>query len=108
MVGAFFHGEAVMTIHTVPSLRAKRHRLETRLEKAELVKQAMRDGAALHLQYERGSPVWVLSTGRPVSNYVAQLVIASASVVSVGDALFDNVRSQTYRWWSADAEEPAV
>jgi hypothetical protein len=88
----------VMTIHTTHSLRASRHRLETRLKKAELVLNAMR-GACLHLQYTHSGPVWVLTTGQFITDAVARLVTNSGSVVGVGDALFDGAASQTFRWW---------
>ena len=88
-----------MTIHTTSSLRASRRRVETRLERAELVLQAMRHGAALHLQYTKQGPCWVLTNGLPVSDVVAKMVIASASVIGVGDSLFENTPSQTFRWW---------
>jgi hypothetical protein len=87
-----------MTIHTVSSLRAKGRRLASRVERAELVLGEMRRGAALHLQFIRGEPSWTLS-GRPVPPSIAKLVTASASVVGVGDALFDGCSAQTYRWW---------
>jgi hypothetical protein len=41
----------------------------------------------------------VLSNGREVSDSIAKLVVASSSVVGVGDALFDGCPAQTFRWW---------
>jgi hypothetical protein len=99
MAGADFVGTTPMTIHTVSSLRAKRHRFETRLEKAEIVLAAMRHGCSLHLEYRKQGPRWALSNGREVPDNVAKLVIASSSVVGVGDALFEGAPSQTFRWW---------
>jgi hypothetical protein len=87
-----------MIVHTVSSLRANRHRMEARMETAELVLAAMRAGAALHLSYTRHGRRWTLTSGRRVSDEVARLVIASSSVVGVGDALFRGVLSQTFRW----------
>jgi len=89
-----------MTIHTVTSLAQKRRRVETRLEKAELVLIAMRRGCALRLTHTRHGPEWILTDGREVSDAVARLVIASASVADCGDALFQGVAAQTFRWWS--------
>jgi hypothetical protein len=89
-------------IPTVSSLRATRRRLEKRvgrIERAERVLNEMRAGAALHLQHTKQGPCWALSTGRQVSDVVARLVTASASVVGVGDSLFDGCPAQTYRWW---------
>jgi hypothetical protein len=40
---------------------------------------------------------WSLSNGRAVPPAVAELVVAHADVTPVGDALFRNVPSQTYR-----------
>ena len=89
-------------IPTVSRLRASHRRLAKhvgRIEKAEAVLAEMRAGAALHLQYTKQGPCWALSTGRQVSDVVARLVTASASVVGVGDALFDGCPAQTFRWW---------
>jgi hypothetical protein len=89
-------------IPTPATLRATHRRLAKRvgrLEKAAAVIDEMRAGAALHLQYTRSGPLWVLSNGREVSDGIAKLVVASSSVVGVGDALFDGCPAQTFRWW---------
>jgi hypothetical protein len=70
-----------------------------RLKTAELVLAEMRNGVALHLQHTKHGPCWALSNGTPVPDSIAQLVITSSSIVGVGDALFDGVASQTFRWW---------
>ena len=91
-----------MTIHTTDSLRAGRRRLAERvgrIEQADQVIREMRVGARLHLQHAKTGPCWVLSTGRPVTDTIAQLVITSSSVVGDGDALFDDCSAQTFRWW---------
>ena len=91
-----------MTIPTPASVRATRRRLARRvgrLEKAKLVLNEMRAGAALHMQHTKQGPVWTLSNGRPVPDSIAKLVVTSASVVGVGDSLFEDVASQTWRWW---------
>jgi hypothetical protein len=77
-------------------------RLATRVERIEQADQVladMRAGATLHLQHAKAGPQWALSNGRRVANDIAQLVIASASVVGVGDSLFNDAASQTWRWW---------
>ena len=89
-----------MIIHTVNSLRANRRRVERQLESAELVLTALRRGAALHLQYAKSGPQWTLSSGHRVDDDVARMVVASSSVVGVGDALFNGAASQTFRWWA--------
>jgi hypothetical protein len=86
-------------IHTVSSLRATHRRLGGRVEKAQLVLDEMQCGAALHLSFTRSGPQWVLSNGREVSDGIAKLIVASSSVVGVGDSLFDGYPAQTYRWW---------
>jgi hypothetical protein len=94
-----------MTIPIPDSLCATRRRLTRRvgrLEKADAVLAEMRAGAALHLSFTRSGPQWVLSNGRQVSDTIAKLVTASASVVGVGDALplfDDSAAAQTWRWW---------
>jgi hypothetical protein len=87
-------------IPTVATLRARNRRLDRKLATAQLVLAEMRNGAALHLTHARSGPIWALSTGKQITDHVARLVIASSSVVDVGDALFEGVPAQTYRWWS--------
>jgi hypothetical protein len=98
-------GGGVMTIHTTASLRATYRRLAKRvgrIEQANAVLAQMRQhSAALHLQHAKQGPCWALSNGAPVPDSIARLVIASASVTGVGDALFRDCRAQTYRWWNA-------
>ena len=58
-----------------------------------------RDGASLHLSYERGRALWRLSTGQFVRPDVAAVLTASPNVIAVGDFLFPNVvASQTWRY----------
>jgi hypothetical protein len=89
-----------MIINTTLSLRRQRHRLEGRMERAEQTLKAMQRGAALRLQFTPTGPRWSLSNGSRVKGEVAKLVIASASVTGVGDALFEGAASQTFRWWA--------
>jgi hypothetical protein len=89
-------------IPTVTTLRAARRRLAKRvghIEQAQLVLAQMQAGAALHLSFTRSGPQWALSNGRQVSDEVAKLVVSSASVIGVGDSLFAEAASQTWRWW---------
>jgi hypothetical protein len=57
----------------------------------------MQAGAALHLHYEQGQSLWRLSSGSVVPAGVALIVITQDIVAPVGDALFHDVPSQTWR-----------
>jgi hypothetical protein len=59
---------------------------------------AMKRGESLHLHHSRQGPVWYLSGGRIVPLDVAKTVTANQSVADVGDTLFRNATSQTFRW----------
>jgi hypothetical protein len=54
------------------------------------------DGLALHCSYERSGVVWSLSNGK--SPKIANLVIINPDVVSVGDALFQDMPAQMFRF----------
>jgi hypothetical protein len=58
----------------------------------------LREGVSLNLSFERGMHRWRLSNGTPVSDDVAKIVVADHRVTGVGDALFQNLPSQTYRY----------
>jgi hypothetical protein len=89
-----------VTVHTITSLRKNRRRVVSRLEKADHVLREMAAGNSLYLMHTRDGPVWRLGNGKHVSNSDAGLVVASGSVVGVGDCLFrDAALSQTWRWW---------
>ena len=89
-----------MTIHTFTSLRKSRRRIVSRMEKADHVPREMAGGQSLYLMHTQEGDVWRLSNGKYVSASIARLVIASGSVVGVGDCLFrDESLSQTWRWW---------
>jgi hypothetical protein len=79
--------------------RSTRH-LDRRLSNVDQVLAAMRKGEPLHLQYENGRAIWLLSGRRNVAAHVAALVIGNASVVPVGDALFADLPGQTWRFVS--------
>ncbi len=57
----------------------------------------MERGEILQLEYRWFGPAWCLSGGRHIDDAVAQIVIKSANVVGVGDALA-GATSQTWRW----------
>jgi hypothetical protein len=58
----------------------------------------MRRGATLHLSYGRACEWWGLSNGWSVPADVAAILIARPDVQAVGDTLFSNTRSQTWRY----------
>ena len=82
---------------------AKRRRLDRLNAAVAKVIDAMRDGAALHFDQSAACPHWWLSDGTTVETPVAQIIIGRCDVVAVGDVLFDDFTSQTWRyagtWW---------
>jgi hypothetical protein len=80
---------------------SRRRRISRRLDRLNAhvaaTPEAMKAGAALHLCLDRGTACWWLSTGRCVDAAVARIVVRNAAVVGVGDPLFGDVASQTYR-----------
>jgi hypothetical protein len=62
------------------------------------VLEQMRNGAALHLHFDRRGPVWALSGGREILPNTAAAVITRPSVAPVDGCLFGGMHSQTYRW----------
>jgi hypothetical protein len=93
-----------MTIHTPNSRRtaARRldraaHQLEHARREAVAVVAEMRRGATLYLHCGPRSS-WALSTGRTITSAVALLAINDPHVIGVGDALFTDTPSQTYRY----------
>ena len=87
-----------MSIPTPLGLRNARRRHDRRWEGVEFVLQAMRQGAALHLHFQNGRPIWSLSTGLFVHKDVAVEVIAHVDITTCGDALFLETRAQTFRY----------
>jgi hypothetical protein len=83
---------------TPAKIRSAARRLDRLNIKAATVLAAMQRGEALLLEYRWRGPVWCLSGGRDVPDEMAQVVIKSASVVGVGDALFNDIPAQTWRW----------
>lgn len=87
---------------TTRSLRLQQRRLARLLARKGQVLADMRNGAALHCQHQRNGSLWTLSTGKVLSPEVATAVVNDVSVVGVGDALFENELSQTYRFIGDD------
>jgi hypothetical protein len=86
-----------MTATPTPStLRNSSRRLDRLNVAVDVVLQAMRAGATLHLEFP--GPRWRMSNGRYVNDTVAQIVIANQRVVGVGDTLFASTLSQTWRY----------
>lgn len=86
-----------MTIHTVASLRRTRRLDRVRIN-VDRALRALRDGSALHLQYDRGRPHWWLCNGLEVSDEVARIIITKPDVASVDDMLFSGFLAQTWHW----------
>jgi hypothetical protein len=99
------------SIPTVASLRAAARRLDRRNRRldrdhqlVEEVLDALCTGQSLHLSFAGRASVWRLSGGAAVDSKTAKAVIANQHVVAVGDALFSDCLSQTYRHTSPDHE----
>jgi hypothetical protein len=85
-------------IQTKAQLRQAQRRFDRRQGEAARVLAAMQAGAALHLSYARHRQAWQLSDGTSVPFDIAAIVIAKSCVASVGDALFDDLPAQTWRF----------
>ena len=85
-------------IQTPAQLQQANRRLDHFRRDTNRTLSAMRrDGASLHLSYEHGRALWRLSTGQFVRP-AAAVLIASPNVIAVGDSLFPDVPSQTWRY----------
>lgn len=79
--------------------RARRVSRDGRLKlKATTVLTAMQRGECLILEHRWFGRSWCLSGGRRVDDEIAKIVVKNRNVVGVGDALFKNTPSQTWRW----------
>jgi hypothetical protein len=58
---------------------------------------AMKNGATLHLHFQKGCAIWQLSSGPLITAKVAAIVTASHDVVALGDSLFPGHLGQTWR-----------
>jgi hypothetical protein len=87
-------------VPTPTSRRAAAQRLDLRNRGVTMVLNAMRHGAALYKMFTPSGTVWTLSNGCRVSTQVAAVVIVDPDIASVGDGLFDDGSTQTYRYVS--------
>jgi hypothetical protein len=85
-------------VKTLNEVRRSNRRLNHCRAGTAKVLTRMQRGASLHLPYERGQPLWRLSDGMRVAEDIARLVVADHRVRGVGDALFDGMPPQTYRY----------
>jgi hypothetical protein len=95
-------------VQSVKQLQRKHRKLDRQALSAEVVVNRMRDeGACLHLYHDRRrGPVWRLSVAEAeVPDAVARLVIQREDVVAVGDTLFADCLSQTYRFYEETSEK---
>jgi hypothetical protein len=60
--------------------------------------RAMRSGAALHFEYTRNGPRWLLSNGMKLTPEVARAIVSAPNVVVVDHALFKDTTAQTWRY----------
>ena len=90
--------QPVGSVPTLSEVIKSRRRLDRRRRQVGRVLVAMQAGAALHLHYEQGRPIWRLSSGQFVPADVAAVVIAKEVIVAVGDSLFANAPGQTWRY----------
>lgn len=83
---------------SIPRILANQNRRrDQRNANVEAVLAAMRKGARLHLSHSP-RPHWRLSSGEFVTSETAREVTAHPNVAGVGDALFQNVPGQTWRF----------
>ena len=92
-----------MTTLPTPELRAEesRRRKEQRWRRdAERHIRTMRiRGCTLQLTHGHGrGPLWCLSNGEHVEHGAAEIMLRNSHIASVGDALLEGVRCQTYRF----------
>jgi hypothetical protein len=89
---------ANIAIHTPSTLRNSSRRLDRRNAGVAIVLRAMRAGASLQLEFHPTGSRWRVSNGRYVNDEVARIVIADKQVIGVGDTLFPEGLSQTFRF----------
>lgn len=58
----------------------------------------MRHGQCLILEHRWFGRCWSLTNGEPVDDEIAKVVVKNCNLVGVGDSLFTNMSSQTWRW----------
>jgi hypothetical protein len=79
-------------------LRRNARKLDRLNSKISAVLTAMERGEALLLEHRWFGRAWCLSGGQRVDDEVAKIVVQDHNVVGVGDSLFGNTPSQTWRW----------
>ena len=87
-----------LSIQTLAQLQQANRRLDRLRREADRIRHSMKGGDTLHLHYRNGRPIWRLSSGPFVTPEAAAVVIASDSVVGVGDSLFPCNPGQTWRY----------
>jgi hypothetical protein len=94
-------------VQTAGQLQRKHRRLDRQTLSAEVVVNRMYEGACLHLYHDRRrGPVWRLSVAAAeVPDAVARQVIQRDDIVPVGDVLFADCLSQTYRYAEEATDE---
>jgi hypothetical protein len=85
-------------VQTVGQLQRKHRRLDRNRRAAAVVLTKMQRGQSLNLSFEWGMRRWLLSDGTSITDEVAKIVTADHRVLSVGDALFENMPGQTWRY----------
>ena len=96
----------MMASPTPSTLRNNSRRLDRLNASVAVVLDAMRNGATLHLEFYETGAKWRISTGRYVTDAVAKIVIADKRVVGVGDTLFADETSQTWRFIETFSNQP--
>jgi hypothetical protein len=85
-------------VQTAAQLQRKHRRLDRNRATAAAVLTKLQRGQSLNLSFERGMRRWLLSDGTAVTDDVAKITTADHRVVGIGDSLFRNMPSQTWRW----------
>ena len=88
----------IPAVPTPSALHNHSRRLDRLNDGVAAVLLAMRDGATLHLEFYETGPKWRMSNGRYVTDAVARIVITNERVAGVGDTLFADGTSQTWRY----------
>jgi hypothetical protein len=98
MAGTIFEERVMAT--TATQIRKNSRRLDRINSIVSSILAAMQAGQSLHCEFGPRGPNWKLSNGRHLADEVARIVIANHSVAAVGDALWADATSQTWRYVS--------
>jgi hypothetical protein len=85
-------------VQTAAQLQRQHRLFDCRRRGAAAVLTKMQRGQSLYLSFERGMRRWLLSDGTPVTDEVAKIIVSDHRVIGIGDSLFRNMASQTWRW----------